>query len=253
MESTPIYPVPEMAKMKHKARHGLFEHGQSSGLERRANTYMAYMAHEKDTDAAWFFEACEALQRGIQTDIEAMKGDRDKAVREYEEYSSLAYSQRRFVEFRAKLECMESDIAEFPAKLVRAMCTDMMELLDRGQGSARQLMREAGIKRLEHDLMCSDHMRQWRVLYYRRAVLQYLIEIGEGSMFTDLLSGNRAARGRLMDKVPHMLGEDSPINRNTTEFIVNVLFPMKQTKRTRSLLGWCVGRRGTRTGAAMDL
>lgn len=181
---------------------------------------------EKESVSDWFFHECMKVNAGIEKDKKKIEKRLESEKSAYHDFIEGDWPNKTMLthlEFTiGRLEC---DVKEFPDMVIRTMCNDMLNVLNRG--SALSLLRHAGPKAI-YDGLIANYVNRWKTILYQRAVYEFLFEIDEEGRWDELLLGVKHIRAWLVSRCNYLF--DEPTDEETAEFIVEMLFPAKDIK-----------------------
>jgi hypothetical protein len=179
-------------------------------------------------DVHWIHDVHAKVMAGILTDTVKLQENIALTREQYAYYVSILYSQKRFPDFEATIDSMTSTLWQFPQDVIKTMCMDTIALIDNGDLGALKILRSTDTRGIR-ECVTNRYMRKWKVDLYRRAVWEYLVTQNEERRWPSLELGNTTTKDWLSDRFSDLVHE-SPIDPETTDFIVDILFPKKGRK-----------------------
>lgn len=112
----------------------------------------------------------------------------------------------------------------FSRRVLRVMCQDMAEIVDKGKWGALEMLRKMGAKAAAETLTLERPLFVWKRALLRRAIRDYLNEKGWKKGWRGLVLGDNTTKMWLTRHMGHVVG-DMAIPHHVSSYLVSVLFP----------------------------
>jgi hypothetical protein len=111
-----------------------------------------------------------------------------------------------------------------PHDVIRGMCKDMADLVDKGQeGGALKMLRMIGLWDAVTALMYEEHPFKWKCALFKRAIREFLTETDEHAKWQSLVLGSERTKRWLTRNFGEVMGHP-PFHCDLAKFLVNQLF-----------------------------